>query len=136
MVGRLKISRQAQAVREIFMDLEKNAKRIKTCWFCGSAFSSIKLANKGYFSGNHKPDCPFEKLATAGEKCIIVRNDDQQDKQAAEKALSESIGTFFAAMTKEVVPNCPFPICDYPFELGHRLECPFNRLRHARAPTV
>src|ERR1019366_7944166 len=74
MVGRLKISPQAEAVRQLFMALEENAKRIKTCWFCASQLSRLKLANQGHLSGNHKPGCVFEELATAGEHCIIVRH--------------------------------------------------------------
>ena len=136
MVGRLKISKQAEAVRRIFMDLEEDAKKIKTCWLCGSPWSTIKLAHQGYFRGNHKPECPFEKLAIAGEECIIVRNGDQQARDAAERVLSERIDALFAAMTKEAVPICPFPICEYSFESGHRLECPFNRLKNARRHTV
>lgn len=132
MVGRLKISRQAEAVRQIFMDFEKDAKKIKTCWFCGSPWSTIKLANQGHLSGNHKPECPFEKLAIAAEECIIVRKHDQQAKHASEKVLSEKIDALFTAMTKEAVPTCPFPICRYSFEMGHRLECPLNGLKNAR----
>ena len=131
-MGRLKISPQAEAVRQLFMALEENAKRIKTCWFRASQLSRLKLANQGHLSGNHKPGCVFEELATAGEHCIIVRHDDQQVKEIAEKRLCESIDALFAAMTKESAPNCPFPICQYPFKLGHKLECPFNALRSAR----
>ena len=132
MVGRLKISRQAEAVRQIFMDFEENAKKIKSCWFCGSPWTTIKLAHQGHFTGNHEPECPFEKLAIAGEECLVVRNDDQQARQDAERALSESIDGLLAAMTKEVVPIWPFPICGYSFEMGHRLGCPLNRLKNAR----
>lgn len=129
MVGRLKISGQAEAVKHIFMFLEKNAKTIETCWFCGNQLPETKLANQGHLTGNHRPGCPFEKLAAAGEECIIARNDDQQTKQAAEELLSQRIDNLFAAMTEEVVPICPFPVCRYPFELGHRLECPFTALQ-------
>jgi hypothetical protein len=131
MVGRLKISKQAEAVRRIFMDLEEDAKKIKTCWLCDSQLSAIKSAHQGHFRGNHKPECPFEKLAIAGEECIIVRHGDQQTRQAAEKVLSERIDSLLAAMTEEIVPTCPFPICGYSFEIGHRLECPLNRLKSA-----
>lgn len=132
MVGKLKISSQGEAVRQLFIALEKNAKKIKTCWFCDSPLPELKLANQGYLTGNHKPGCPFEELATVGEQCIIVRHDDSQTKATAEKNMGEKIDALFAAMTKENTPKCPFPICQYPFELGHRLECPLNSLRNAR----
>jgi len=114
------------------MVLEKNATKIGACWFCGSTLPDLKLANQGHLTGNHKPDCPFEGLAVAGEQCIIVRNDGLQTKDMMEKALSARIDALFAAMTKESVPICPFSVCGYPFELGHRLECPFSALRSAR----
>jgi hypothetical protein len=132
MVGKLKISSQAEAVRQLFMALEKYAKRIKTCWFCGVQLPELKVANQGYLTGSHNSDCPLEELAAAGEQCIIVRKDGPDSKQAAEKTLAEGVERLFAAMTRENAPICPFPICEYPFDLGHRLECPLSALRKAR----
>ena|SRR5579872_5196597 len=124
MVGRIKISRQADAVRHLFMDLEKNAKSIKTCWFCGSNLPTMRLANQGFLRGNHGTDCPFENLAVAGELCIKLRDsDDLSAKEAAETALIVNIKNFLEAMTaREDI--CPFPVCEY--SSGHRLECPIH----------
>ena len=127
MVGRLRISHEAKAVRHFFIALEKNATKIKTCWFCGHELPTHKLANQGHLSGNHAPDCPLEKLATATEQCITLRHrDDEAAKQDAQNALLQSIEDFYAAMTEQVMPKCPFPVCRYAFEMGHRLGCPFH----------
>ncbi len=44
MVGRINISAQAEAARQLFMSLERDAKKIKTCWFCGFTLPTSKLA--------------------------------------------------------------------------------------------
>lgn len=132
MVGRINISAQAEAARQLFMSLERDAKKIKTCWFCGFTLPTSKLANQGYLTGNHAPHCPLERLASAAEQCIMARKDADDVKQAAEKVLTDRIAYFFAAMTKESVPDCPFPVCKYPFDLGHRLECPMKPLMRVR----
>jgi hypothetical protein len=132
MVGRLKISHQAEQVRQLFMEFEKAAKKIQRCFFCGGRWSHLKQANQGHLRGDHKAECPFAELAEAGERCIIVRDDSEEIKRKAEKELSDKIDALFAKMTKEVVPDCPFPACRYPFDLGHRLECPFRFLKDAR----
>jgi|SRR5579864_3248627 len=131
MVGKLKISSQAEAVRQLFMALEKDAKQIKTCWLCRSQLPQLKLANQGHLTGNHERGCPFEELAAAGEQCIKVRKDEPGIRQAAERVLAEKIEHLFATMTKKNAPICPFPICEYPFD-GHRLECPLSALRKPR----
>lgn len=134
MVGRINISGRADAVRHLFMDFEKNAKRIGTCCFCHSPWPQMKLANQGYLTGHHKSGCPFEELAAAAEQCIVLRDQGtQSEKGAAERLLTEKTDGLFAAMTEDVVADCIFPVCKYPHALGHRLECPFNRLRGARA---
>jgi hypothetical protein len=132
MVGRIKISVQAERVRQLFMEFEKAAKKIKTCCFCGAPWPSMKFANQGYLKGNHAKGCPFEDLAEAGEQCIITRHDSQQLKDQAEKNLSEKVGALFARLTEDVVPTCPFPDCNYPFQLGHRMGCPLGSLRASR----
>jgi hypothetical protein len=123
MVGRIKISTQADAVRHLFMALEKDARQIKDCWFCGSPLSTMKLANQGSLAGNHRNSCPFEELAAAAEHCIHLRNSGDLERQAAESALTASISNFLNAMAASKLP-CPFPICRY--SSGHRLECPFH----------
>jgi hypothetical protein len=131
MVGRIKISRQADATRHLFMDLEKNAKKIKTCWFCGFDLSVMKLANQGYLAGNHDAACPFEPLAIAAENCIKLRDSsDEQTKAAAEKSLAEKISDLLKAM---MARTCPFPICHY--TSGHRLECPFHSFERDARPS-
>ena len=125
MVGRIKISRQADAVRHLFMALEKDAEKIKNCWFCGSALPTMKLANQGYLAENHHATCPFESLAIAAESCIKLRDSgDGSAKVAAEKALAEQIGHLVKAMEGH---TCPFPDCKY--TTGHRLECPFQSFK-------
>jgi hypothetical protein len=92
----------------------------------------MKFAHKGYLTGNHKDNCPFEMLAAAGQECIVLRDrGTAPQKAAAEEHLSEKIGDLRAAMTKIAV--CPFPVCKYNSGHGHRLECPFNELESARA---
>jgi hypothetical protein len=135
MVGRINISAEAEAVRQLFMSLERDAKKIKTCWFCGFTLPTSKLANQGYLTGNHGPHCPLEGLASGAEQCIMARKDTDDVKQAAEKVLRDRISNFFAAMTREAVPDCPFPVCKYPFDLGHRLECPLKPLIRVRPKT-
>ena len=133
MVGKLRISEQTEAVRQLFMEFEKNAKRIGTCCFCGSSWPAMKLAHQGHLTGNHQVNCPFEQLAAAGAKCIVLRSEgNQTEKNSAEGVLTERIEALFAAMSESTVPVCMFPICKYPHALGHRLQCPFNRLRSAR----
>ncbi len=123
------ISRQANAVRHLFMELESVAKKIGACWFCGKPLPIMKFAYRGHLKGNHKSGCPFEELAIAGEKCIILRNDsDDEAKQAAEHELSAKISALFSAMTQEAVPRCPFPVCQYSWD-RHRLECPFRAFK-------
>jgi hypothetical protein len=128
MVGRIKISSQADGVRHLFMALEQDAKKIKECWFCGSKLPQMKRANQGYMTGNHSSSCPLEELARAGERCIMVREDDDDTKKAAENLLKDSIDDLFTMMEDL---RCPFPVCDYP--LGrHRAECPFSALQRSR----
>ena len=85
------------------------------------------MAHQWYLTGNHSPNCPLELLAVAGEKCWFFRDESPQEKQDAENSLSGRIDALLAAMKN--VPKCPFPVCQYPSELGHRLECPFHGLR-------
>jgi hypothetical protein len=133
-MAKRKTSNQAQGVIKLFMALEKAAKEMKTCCLCGSPLPTTKLANQGHLTGNHDANCPFEHLAHAAEQCIILRDDpDEKAKQAAEQNLSSRINALFAAMTEQTVPRCPFPVCDYPSHQGHRLQCPFTALKHARA---
>lgn len=125
----MKISRQADAVRHLFMELESVAKQIGACCFCGERLPTMKFAHRGHLKGNHKNGCPFEELAIAGEECIKLRNDsDEEAKQAAEHELSAKISALFSAMTQEAVPRCPFPVCQYPWD-RHRLECPFHAFK-------
>jgi hypothetical protein len=125
----MNISGQADAVRHLFMALEQDAKKIKSCPLCDSDLPAMKLANQGYLTGNHSQECPFEQLAEAGELCIKLRDDDNRvAKDEAERALSEQIVQLFDAMGD--VP-CPFPVCGY--TSGHRMQCPFSRLERYRA---
>jgi hypothetical protein len=121
-VGKLNISPQADAVRHLFMGLEKKAKKIKSCWLCGSALSILKLANQGYLSRNHKPNCPFEEVALAAEECIKWR-DEKQHAQEREKRLSEKID---ALLTANATIRCP--LCDHGFAGEHAYGCPFRDL--------
>jgi hypothetical protein len=131
MVGRLNISAQADAVRHLFMAFEKDARKIDACCFCGSPWPTMKFANQGHLTGNHKSSCPFEQLADAGEQCIVLREyGSPTEKEAAEKLLSEKIDGVLAAMAN--VSVCPFPVCKYSSTQGHRLECPFNRFKRAK----
>jgi len=133
-MAKRKTINQAQGVIKLFMALEKAAKEMKTCCLCGSPLPTTKLANQGHLTGNHDANCPFEHLAHAAEQCIILRGDpDEKAKQAAEQNLSSRINALFVAMTEQTVPRCPFPVCDYPSHQGHRLQCPFTALKHARA---
>jgi hypothetical protein len=81
-VGKLNISPQADAVRHLFMGLEEKAKKIKSCWLCGSPLSTLKLANQGHLSRNHETDCPFEEVALAAEECIKWRDEKQREFSA------------------------------------------------------
>jgi|HubBroStandDraft_1064217.scaffolds.fasta_scaffold561776_2 hypothetical protein len=122
MVGRINISRQADAVRHLFMALERDVRKIKTCWFCQSALPTMKFANKGHLKGNHLAECPFERLALAAEHCIKLRDgDDEAEKGGAETALAAEIAHLLGKMGEH---TCPFQICQY--DSGHRLECPFH----------
>jgi len=122
MVGRANISRRADAVRHLFMALEKAAEKINTCWFCGLPLTTIKLANQGYLAGNHSETCPFEALAVATENCIKLRDsDDRSEKASSEALLAEKVSLLLQAMEGR---QCPFPVCNY--TSGHRLECPFH----------
>jgi hypothetical protein len=122
MVGRINISRQADAVRHLFMALEKSAKKIGSCWFCGTPLSTMKLANQGYLKGNHTAECLLGQLADAGETCIKLRDvGTDSEKAAAEQALEHKITDLLHAMKTH---ECPFPVCEY--SSGHRVECPFH----------
>ncbi len=75
MVGRINISAEAEAVRQLFMSLERDAKKIKTCWFCGFTLPTSKLANQGYLTGNHAPHCPLERsedIGNADPRALLV----------------------------------------------------------------
>jgi hypothetical protein len=126
-VGKLKISSQADAVRHLFMALEKKAKKIKLCWLCRSPLSPLKLANQGHLSGNHKPNCPFEELAGIAEDCIKARLDEQRARENAGR-LSEKIDALLAANAQ----FCPCPICECPLDLEHNYGCPFRTLSEFR----
>jgi hypothetical protein len=128
MVGRIKISSQADGVRHLFMALEQDAKKIKECWFCGSKLPQMKRANQGHMTGNHSSSCTLEELARACERCIMVREDDDETMQAAENILAESIDDLFDMM-EDV--RCPFPICNY-LPGRHRLECRFSSLERSQ----
>src|SRR5208337_4726205 len=67
MVGRLKISVRADAVRQLFMALEGDAKQIGTCWFCGDKLPTVRTAHRGKLTGNHRLHCPFEALGEAAQ---------------------------------------------------------------------
>lgn len=122
MVGKLNISPQADAVRHLFIGLEKNAKKIKSCWLCGSTLSIPKLANQGYLSGNHKPNCPFEEVALAAEECIKWR-DEKQHAQDRETRLTEKMD---ALRTANATIRCP--LCESKFAGEHAYGCPFRDL--------
>jgi hypothetical protein len=122
-VGKLNISPQADAVRHLFMGLEKKARKIKSCWHCDSALSTLKLANQGHLSGNHKPNCPFEEVARAAEECIKARYDEQQIREH-ETRLSEKV----AALLEANAQVSPCPLCDSGFAGEHAYECPFHDL--------
>jgi hypothetical protein len=109
------------------MAFEKDANKIGKCCFCRVPWSPVKLANQGYLSRDHKPGCPFKELGDAAEQCIVVRNDEQPDRETAEKILAEKIDALFSAMTEEIVPECPFPVCRYSSQMGHRLELSIER---------
>lgn len=124
MVGKLNLSPKADAVRHLFMGLEQNAKKIKLCWLCGSALPILKLANQGFLSGNHKPNCPFEEVALAAEECIKWR-DEKQHAQEREKRLSEKTDALLAA---NATIRCP--LCDPGFSGEHAYGCPFRDLSY------
>jgi hypothetical protein len=111
------------------MALEDNANEIGECWLCEYPISNIKTANQGHVTGNHRDDCPLEQLAAALEKCIVVRHENLAVREMAEKALVERVDALRGSMTELNTPRCPFPVCQYSFAMGHRLECPFNSLR-------
>ena len=127
MVGKLNISSQADAVRHLFMALEKNAKKINSCWLCGSALPTQKLANQGHLTGNHTPDCPFEGLAVVTEECIKARGNERQAREP-ERVLNEKVDALLAANA----PFYPCPICGCPFEGEHNHGCPFRTLSEFR----
>ena len=104
------------------MALEQKAKKIKTCWFCGSPLSDVKLANKGYLAGNHRGDCPFEKVAIAAEECIANR---KESDPAREAKLAGRIKEFSAAMTN--VSECP--LCESDIGVGHEIGCELRPFR-------
>lgn len=127
MVGKLNISSEADAVRHLFMALEKNARRLRSCWLCNSPLSAQKLAHQGHLSGNHRPNCPFEELAGAAEECIKARHEEQQ-AQEYERRLSKKVDALLAANAQ----FCPCPICECPFDLKHEQGCPFRTLSELR----
>lgn len=129
MVGKINISPRAEAVRQLFMSLEKHAKKIKACWFCGASLPTTKLANQGYLSGNHQAFCVFEKLAVAGEKAIIARSESEEAKLAADKEVLQSIEAFSSAM--KGVNVCP--ICERNIQLGHEIGCAMKAVEQAKA---
>ena len=131
MVGKLRISPRADAVRHLFMEFEKHGKKLRPCPFCGAAWPTLRLANRGHLTGNHELSCPFEQIAEAVEKCIILRDeDDAHAKAVAEENLGSKIASLLSGLTKEVMPECLFPVCQYSHDLGHRLECPLRRFQH------
>jgi hypothetical protein len=116
MVGRLKTSKGAENARQLFMALEKKAKKIKTCWFCGFPVESLKLANQGMLTGNHRADCPFERLAAAAQDCIAYRHEANPEREVL---LAERSKEFSAAM--KTVSKCP--LCESDIVLGHEYGC-------------
>lgn len=129
MVGRINISRRAEAVRQLFMSLEQHAKKLKTCWLCGAALSTIKIANQGHLSGNHAPHCVFERLALAGEKSIIARDESDAAKQIAENELAQRVEEFSIAI--ESIDKCP--LCQNHIRMGHQIGCALKGIQQVRA---
>jgi len=116
MVGRMKISKQAEEVRQLFMALEQKAKKIQTCWFCRLPLTRLKLANQGMLTENHAADCPFEKLALAAQDCIAYRREADPVREAV---LAERMKEFSAAM--KIISTCP--LCESDTRLGHEIGC-------------
>ena len=78
------------------MALEKDAKKIESCWFRHTALSQMKLANQGHLTGNHTLVCPLGRLAIAAEYAIHSRDsDDEPARSTAEKKLAEEIQKLF-----------------------------------------
>jgi len=98
------------------MALEKDAKKIESCWFRHTALSQMKLANQGHLTGNHTLVCPLGRLAIAAEYGIHSRDSD--DEPARSTAEKEETGRR----------------AQKPFRVNERSSRPLPRLR-LRAPT-